>query len=158
MDQTYVRTHVVRVTTEVENGEDTAGLAYFIETGDDLPLGKRITQAEDMATWKEGDKPYTHHGMYEGLSEQMWRMMLNRGVPPTVGLRFLCMDLANLALTGEGQFANDTEPKDASLEDFGDTRDALKRILDAFYSRSGKNNTHLLDAMEHADSLLEGSP
>lgn len=154
---THVRTHMVRITTEVEEGADTAGLAFFIETGEELPLGNTITKAEDVASW-EGREPFDHRSMREGLAGAMFRTMLNRGAQPTVGLRFLSMDLANLALTGEPKFPSDTEAKDESIEDFGVTRDALKRVVDAFYGRNGLDNTDLLKAMENADRLLEGNP
>ena len=59
------------------------------------------------------DAPYTRHDFRdaEKLPEQMLRLMVNRGMEPTIGLRMLALDLANLAATGEGRFAGDLDPQ-----------------------------------------------
>lgn len=40
-----------------------------------------------------------YHDKWSGLPDQMFRLMVNRGLPDTIGMRYLALDLANLRLT-----------------------------------------------------------
>lgn len=71
--------------------------------GHPVELGERVAGS---------DWPYTSKDMYDQdkLPDMMFRLLVNRGLEPTIGLRLMALDLANLSITREGKFPSDMNP------------------------------------------------